>query len=90
MAGKVNQMPIIGTPWVFGLVMEKPGQWTRGNVIDPAHGTMYQCKLTFHAPDGKRFAKDTLEMRGEILPGIGASVFMQRISAEEAATFQSR
>ncbi|MDR2150840.1 MAG: DUF2147 domain-containing protein [Spirochaetaceae bacterium] len=87
--GAVNKMKVIGTPWIFGLIMDKPGQWIRGNVIDPEHGSMYQCKITFRPADGKRFAHDTLEMRGELLPGIGASIFMQRISSEEALALQN-
>lgn len=82
--GKVNQMPIIGTTWIFGLVMEKPGQWVKGNIIDARNGSMYQCKITFWPADGKRFGKDSIELRGELIPGIGASIFLEKVSAEEA------
>jgi uncharacterized protein (DUF2147 family) len=73
--GKVNQMTVAGTPWIFGLSMDKPGQWKNGNVIDPSDGKMYKCKITFHPRDGNKYKTDTLEMRGEIRLGIGRSQF---------------
>ncbi|HCC37948.1 MAG TPA: DUF2147 domain-containing protein [Treponema sp.] len=83
-AGKVNQMQVIGTPWIFGLSSETPGQWTGGNIIDPTNGTMYKCKLIFHAAGTGEFADDTLEMRGEIGFGIGRSQFWQKTVKETA------
>jgi uncharacterized protein (DUF2147 family) len=83
-AGKVNQLPITGTPWIFGLTADKPGQWVNGNVIDPTDGNMYSCKLTFHAADSAKFKTDTLEMRGSIGP-FGRSQFWQKTDRETAA-----
>jgi uncharacterized protein (DUF2147 family) len=54
-AGKVNQLPVLGTPWIFGLTMESPGRWTNGNVIDPSNGSIYKCSIFFHSADGKKF-----------------------------------
>jgi uncharacterized protein (DUF2147 family) len=82
-AGKVNQMKVIGTPWIWGLTMKKAGEWAGGNIIDPGAGDMYQCKITFRAKDGKKFLVDTLEMRGEIGLGIGRSQFWQRATEAE-------
>ncbi|MDR3334872.1 MAG: DUF2147 domain-containing protein [Treponema sp.] len=84
-AGKVNELLVVGTPWIFGLMMEKPGQWSGGNIIDPQNGNMYKCKITFRPVDGKRFKIDTLEMRGEIGLGIGRSQFWRKSTREEAA-----
>jgi uncharacterized protein (DUF2147 family) len=83
-AGKVNRMKVVGTPWIFGLSLEKPGQWTGGNVIDPADGNMYKCKITFRAADGAKYKTDTLEMRGEIGLGIGRSQYWRKATREEA------
>jgi uncharacterized protein (DUF2147 family) len=86
--GKVNEMPVIGTPWIFGLSLERPGQWINGSIINPEDGKLYKCKITFHATDGKRYKTDTLEMRGEIGLGIGVSQFWQKSSAQEAAALR--
>jgi uncharacterized protein (DUF2147 family) len=83
-SGQVNQLTIVGTPWIFGLVRERPGRWINGNVIDPEKGEMYKCIITFHAAGG-RYSTDTLEMRGEIGLGIGRSQFWKKASREEAA-----
>ncbi|GHV87254.1 hypothetical protein AGMMS50255_5500 [Spirochaetia bacterium] len=83
--GKVNRLPIIGAPWIFGLSAEKPGQWSRGFIIDPSNGFLYNCKITFRAADGKKFPTDVLEMRGEIGLGIGGSQYWRKSTLEEAA-----
>jgi len=88
--GKVNQMKVAGTPWIFGLTQDKPGQWSGGNIIDPGDGKMYKCKITFHAADGKKFKTDTLEMRGEIGLGIGRSQFWQKSDANTASSLRPR
>jgi uncharacterized protein (DUF2147 family) len=84
-AGKVSQMPVAGTPWIFGLSMEKPGEWAGGNVVNPEDGKMYKCKIIFHAADGKKYKADTLEMRGEIGLGIGRSQYWQKADRETAS-----
>jgi uncharacterized protein (DUF2147 family) len=83
-AGKVSQMNVVGTTWIFGLVQDgQPGQWKDGNVIDPNDGRMYGCKVTFR-PVGGRYRTDTLEMRGTIGP-FGRSQFWRRATQPEAA-----
>ena len=87
-AGKVNEMPVVGTPWIFNLTLDKPdrpGVWGGGNVIDADKGSMYKCKIIFHARDGNKYKSDTLEMRGEIGLGIGRSQYWQRSTREEAS-----
>jgi uncharacterized protein (DUF2147 family) len=86
--GKVNEMTVIGTPWIFGLSLERPGQWINGSIINPEDGKLYKCKITFHAADGNRYETDTLEMRGEIGLGIGLSQFWQKSNAQEAAALR--
>ena len=81
-SGKVTQMPVAGTPWIYGLSMDKPGEWSGGSIINPEDGKHYKCKIIFRTADGKKYKTDVLEMRGEIGLGIGRSQFWQR--ADEA------
>jgi uncharacterized protein (DUF2147 family) len=83
-AGKVNQLPVKGTPWIFGLTMDRPGQWSGGSVVDPESGSIYKCKITYRRANGSRYKVDTLEMRGEIGLGIGRSQFWRKSTQAEA------
>lgn len=87
-AGKVNQLPFLGTPWIFNLRMESPGTWVNGNIINPEDGIMYQCKVIYHPADGQRFKTECLEMRGEIGLGIGQSQYWQKATPEQAAALR--
>ncbi len=82
-AGQVNTMRVIGTPWIYGLKKRSAGQWDGGSIVDPGKGDLYKCKITFRAADGKKYATDVLEMRGEIGLGIGRSQFWQRAKESE-------
>jgi len=84
-AGKVNQMPLTGTPWIYSLTRSKPGEWSGGSIINPEDGNLYKCKITFRPADGKKYKTDTLEMRGEIGLGIGRSQFWQKSDQETAS-----
>lgn len=81
--GIVNKMRIVGTPWIYGLSKWKTGEWYNGSIVDPKKGDIYTCKITFRPADGKQYAKDTLEMRGELIFGIGRSQFWQRATETE-------
>ena len=83
-AGKVNQMTVVGTPWLFGLTMSKTGEWKGGNIVDPDSGNMYGASVTFHAADGKKYQSDTLEMRGILAGPLGRSQFWQRTDQKTA------
>jgi len=83
-AGKVNQLPLLGTPWLFGLRMESPGKWTNGNIVNPEDGNMYKCSLIHHPADGKKFKQETLEIRGQLLIFSG-SQYWKRATREEAS-----
>ncbi|GHV53836.1 hypothetical protein AGMMS49579_13330 [Spirochaetia bacterium] len=87
-AGKVNEMRVVGTSWIFGLSMDKAGQWSGGNIIDPNDGKIYQCRITFRPADDRRYKVDTLEMRGEIVRGIGRSQFWQKGTREQAGSLR--
>jgi uncharacterized protein (DUF2147 family) len=87
--GKVREMPILGTPWIFGLTLEKTGHWSGGNVINVLDGSIYRCKIIYRPADGKRFLTDTLEMRGEIGFGIGRSQFWQKTTRQQALSLKA-
>jgi uncharacterized protein (DUF2147 family) len=85
--GTVREMTVVGTPWIFGLTVDRPGFWKDGSIIDPDNGTMYGCEITFHGVDGKKYPADTLEMRGKVGP-FGRSQFWQRATREEASALR--
>ncbi|MDR0512766.1 MAG: DUF2147 domain-containing protein [Treponema sp.] len=89
LAGRVNEMPLAGPPWIFGLSRHGTGDWRGGNIIDPLDGRMYSSRITFR-PAGtsagrRNFAVDTLEMRGHIGP-FGRSQFWTRTDEATAAS----
>ena len=77
-AGEVDKMRVVGTPWIYGLSMKRTGEWSGGSIVDPKKGDLYKCKITYRPADGRKFQKDTLEMRGEIGLGIGRSQYWLR------------
>ena len=87
--GKVNEMPVVGTPWIFDLTVDRqPGSWSGGSIIDPDAGKLYKCKITFRPADGKKYMTDTLEMRGEIGLGIGRSQYWRKSNRDEASSLR--
>jgi uncharacterized protein (DUF2147 family) len=86
-AGKVNQLPVLGTPWIFNLKIESPGRWANGSVIDPTNGSIYKCSLIFHPADGKKFLHETLEIRGQLLVFSG-SQYWRKATREEAGALK--
>ena len=86
-AGKVNQLPLIGSPWIFGLRMESPGNWSNGSVINPSDGNMYKCSLIYHPADGKKFKQEALEIRGQLLFFSG-SQYWRRATREEVSALK--
>ncbi|MCL2266113.1 MAG: DUF2147 domain-containing protein, partial [Treponema sp.] len=65
-AGRVSQMSVENTPWIYGLSRQKTGEWSGGRIVNPEDGKDYNCKIIFRPADGKKYLTDTLEMRGEI------------------------
>jgi uncharacterized protein (DUF2147 family) len=86
--GKVNEMPVVGTPWIFELRRDREGVWSGGRILDPDGGSMYRCRITFRPADGRRYTVDTLEMRGEIGLGIGRSQFWRKSTRAEASSLR--
>jgi uncharacterized protein (DUF2147 family) len=86
-AGKVNQLPVLGTPWIFNLSMESPGKWTNGNVINPISGSIYRCSIIYHPADGRKFMQEALEIRGQLLVFSG-SQYWRRATREEAGALR--
>jgi len=86
-AGRVNELPILGTPWIFGLRRESSGRWSNGHVINPGDGSIYGCSIIFHPAGSGRFQHDALEMRGQLLLFSG-SQFWRRATREEASSIR--
>lgn len=68
-AGKVNQMKTVGTPWIFNMKKDSVGNWSKGNIIDPSNGKMYGCVIKYLAAGtDKKAPVDTLAMAGTVGP----------------------
>jgi uncharacterized protein (DUF2147 family) len=87
-AADVKQLPVLGSPWIFGLRQVSPGAWTGGHIINPDDGKIYKCKLTYRSPDGKKYQTECLEMRGEIGLGLGRSQYWLRVTREQAGALR--
>ena len=87
-AGRVNKMTIVGSPWIYGLSMDKPGEWSGGTIIDPASGSAYNCKIVFHPANGKEYKIDTLQMRGSGFLGIGRSQYWRKSDQATASSLR--
>ena len=78
-AGNVSQMPLLGTPWIFGLTSSKTGEWEGGYIVNAEDGKQYRCTITYRPADGKKFKTDVLEMRGQLLRvNLGRSVYWEK------------
>lgn len=89
-AGEVNKMTIVNTPFIFGLTRKADGQWDNGNIIDPKDGKIYKCKITFRPADNAKFKTDMLEMRGEIGLGIGRSQYWVKTNETEIESMRMK
>ncbi|MDR2733231.1 MAG: DUF2147 domain-containing protein [Spirochaetota bacterium] len=87
-AGRVNKMPIVGSPWIYGLSMDKPGAWSGGKIIDPSDGAEWNCKIIFHPANGKEYKIDTLQMRGSGFMGIGRSQYWRKSDQVTASSLR--
>jgi uncharacterized protein (DUF2147 family) len=85
--GKVNEMPVVGTPWIFGLRRDREGQWGGGKIIDPNNGKIYNCRIIFHPAGERRYKEDTLEVRGSIGP-LGRSQYWQKSNKAAASSLR--
>jgi uncharacterized protein (DUF2147 family) len=87
--GKVNQLTILNTPWIFGLSMESTGVWTNGSVISFDDGNLFKCSVIYHPADGKKFKQEALEIRGQILL-LSGSQYWRRATREEASGLRKK
>jgi uncharacterized protein (DUF2147 family) len=85
--GKVSDMTVVGTIWLWGLSSDRPGEWRGGNIINPDDGNMYGCRVSYHPADGNRYKVDTLEVRGTIGP-IGRSQYWRKATREQASALR--
>lgn len=84
-AGAVNKMKTVGTPWIFNMVKESEGNWKDGNIIDPSNGKMYGCVIKYlkKGEKNKKYTatEPTLAMAGTVGP---IQVFQYWVPATEA------
>ena len=84
-AGAVNKMKTVGTPWIFNMVKESEGSWKDGNIIDPSNGKMYGCVIKYlkKGEKNKKYTatEPTLAMAGTVGP---IQVFQYWVPATEA------
>ena len=84
-AGAVNKMKTVGTPWIFNMVKESEGFWINGNIIDPSNGKMYGCVIKYlkKGEKNKKYTatEPTLAMAGTVGP---IQVFQYWVPATEA------
>ena len=45
--GKVNEMPVVGTSWIYNLIKDSEGNWKKGYIIDPSTGKQYGCMIKY-------------------------------------------
>ncbi len=85
LSGNVNEMPLVGTPWIFNMKKDSDGNWSGGKIIDPDEGKMYGCVIKYLAKGEKHkkyTAKEpTLAMAGTIGP---IQVFQYWLPATQA------
>jgi len=86
--GTMCEMTTVGTTWIYNLSKVDEGRWSKGKIVDPSDGNRYNCKMTFHKADGKKYKEDTLEMRGEIGLGIGRSQFWLKATEKAASALR--
>ncbi|MCR5188489.1 MAG: DUF2147 domain-containing protein [Treponema sp.] len=84
-AGEVNKMKTVGTPWIFNMEKVEEGSWKNGNIIDPSNGKMYGCVIKYLNAGEKnksyKATEPTLAMAGTVGP---IQVFQYWVQATEA------
>lgn len=78
-------VPLLNTPFIYGMKKQSAGSWDDGYIVDPKSGKLYYCELEFDPADGKKHTIDRLKVRGEIGLGIGRSQYWLRSSEAELA-----
>ncbi|MCH5295243.1 MAG: DUF2147 domain-containing protein [Treponema sp.] len=90
-AGPVNKMHTVGTPWIFNMKRDgAPGNWSKGNIVNPSNGKMYGCVIKFMpAGSDKKAPVDTLGMAGTVGP-IKVFQYWVRATEEDVAATQAK
>lgn len=84
-AGPVNKMHTVGTPWIYNMVKESEGNWKGGNIVNPGDGKCYGCVIKYldAGQKNKGFTAKvpTLAMAGTVGP---IQVFQYWVKASDA------
>lgn len=83
-----KQIPLIGTPFIYGLKLVHQGSWSDGYLIDPDTGKVYECNIDYIPPSNG--APSQLKVRGESTGGLfsklrGKNQFWQSVSVDDLA-----
>lgn len=83
-----KQIPLIGTPFIYGLKLVHQGSWNEGYLIDPDTGKVYECAIDFIPPANG--APSQLKVRSESVGGLfsklrGKNQFWQSVSIDDLA-----
>jgi hypothetical protein len=87
LSGDVSKMRVFNEiTWVYGMTKKSDTVWGGGTIIDPenASGASYNCTITYHPADGKKYSVDTLEVYGSLGP-FGRTSIWQRSTPEKAS-----
>ena len=92
-AGEVNKMHTVGTPWIFNMEKKSAGNWEKGNIVNPGDGKMYGCVIHYLGVGdklGKYTAKEpTLAMAGTLGP-IAIYQYWVKATEEDIAAVQEK
>lgn len=83
-----KKIPLIGTPFMYGLKLVHQGNWSEGHIIDPDTGKVYDCDIEFIPSRG--VGVDQLKVRGESGGSLfsklrGKNQFWQSASVDDLA-----
>ncbi len=79
--GKFHNKPILGMTLLSGLVLQSPGKYKQGRILDPRSGKVYHCQATLTA------GGQQLKLRGYLgIPLLGQTETWFRIKSEKISS----
>ena len=92
-AGAVNKMHTVGTPWIYNMKKESEGNWKGGNIVNPGDGKIYGCVIKYLKAGEKNKSytakTETLAMAGTVGP-IQVFQYWVRATEQDVADVQAK